>query len=1590
MRIKDILMIQGYIKQSKQRSIWRKLVRMMACIVVFCTTYALILPVITLERSYTCGLEAHSHGPPCLAGPEPGSLLCTDKTLGIHEHTGECFDADGLPRCGISDRVLHIHDDLCFGPEGQLFCLLPEVPEHTHSADCYSGEALVCGLEALTEHVHGEDCLGENGDFLCGCTEILRHQHDADCPVQEEPEWGCGLEEHSHDDSCVQIRMVVSPMATGDSATLNLNFTIWGPYNPLYFPDGNTYNCKVGDEVTIRIPDTDNSATYNTPDITLSGCELVSVTSPCSQGHSSHNHNTWYNCGFAHVIVVRITDSNASVQCAVPGDEWQKNSNSVTISSPGGTTPTEPPVTEPPETDPPATEPPVTEPPVTEPPVTEPPVTEPPVTEPPPTEPPEPEIIRPGYPTAVKTGKSKTDTLYFFNFEATSTTVNPLAGCVFEIRSTDGRYVRRITSGNELEVELPADIPVGDYTITQISAPDGYLRDDNFTRSFSVGISTTLGGQKVFANNTIGSFLNHSLDDVDARKTAEVEDYNNRTYEIILSAAASIRLYEMAPMDILFVVDQSNSMLFPAGLNPTGKTVRLHSNQGGYNNWNLEQAGLDKSQVYYIIADPQGTSTVFAVWHNGTSWMYQDASYYAKAFYDNAEGYRQDDEMAAFPRSGEGFQGSWVGTDDVNYKANGGDMGYTLGGTLGNYITGSGSGSDSDKSIEFEFYTAINQYNRLHYLEESITRAVYQLSDANEENTVTLIRFTKEVDETNCIGPLEMTPENANLIVDSVNKIQTDGGTRQDLALEHAYNHLIGNITYKDGSNDDKYLKDVDYTLTILITDGAPVRSGSDAPALDWIYNNVTTQADKVKQESTLITIGLGMGRAERGKEKLIEIASSSPEDTANYKKYARLPEDASELSQMLHDLIFSGMTPKQHQAVTGEITDIISDSFYPIAWVEHGSGPSTGRQLLHSDNRDWIVLEPGDWIDVNGRYLGPNPTSDAEGQLIRDENGDLVVRWIDRQLRGNPSWIGRFFVKAKEDFIGGNAIDTNKRAYVAVDDEHNNTTIAHIELPVPSVNVRLLDLNENHSEVTVYLGDLINEPGDSPIDSLRRFYEQTRFTKLVSDFPDKNGLDYGPILNALDPDADTGDGLEAGEFYLRYALGGELTDEQWAHLMASEENTVLVDYTYDDASSHGPVGYFTFRLTKTGDTADYDSHDATVVGQHIEDYTLHVTYTAYELGEASQLDPTQRRPQENIHNGSAGPGTEVSDRSGNGVLEEGYGIVDKDNVHIVNVICGSLEVTKQITPELISDAAQTYWFTLLRQEDNFRQTLEVTIAPGESSGTLTVENLPRGTYVLFEHNNDAYSLRSLQIGADTNCFGTVQDATAVFHMGNDPDDKNVIGKLPGAYYTSYTGAPNGVYGEAIVVNEKTVHYGQIPVEKVWSDGPENHTNTPVYVLLYQNGDHGAEPVLDENGSARILRLDAGNGWTSFFRVALPHKDADPKELGFFVREVQSVSTLDTGGTPAILENDRTTVLYFQGTAEPEDVFRIGSGYYRVTYQPMADTGGWIVTNQTAVVLPATGGHGTHLYTFSGLLLIAAALVFGYNQRRKRERGAAV
>ena len=52
-----------FIKAQRQKKRWTKAVSAMAAVVVFCTTYALILPAITLQAE--CGKEDHTHSDAC-------------------------------------------------------------------------------------------------------------------------------------------------------------------------------------------------------------------------------------------------------------------------------------------------------------------------------------------------------------------------------------------------------------------------------------------------------------------------------------------------------------------------------------------------------------------------------------------------------------------------------------------------------------------------------------------------------------------------------------------------------------------------------------------------------------------------------------------------------------------------------------------------------------------------------------------------------------------------------------------------------------------------------------------------------------------------------------------------------------------------------------------------------------------------------------------------------------------------------------------------------------------------------------------------------------------------------------------------------------------------------------------------------------------------------------------------------------------------------------------------------------------------------------------------------------------------------------
>ena len=212
---------EKYTKVHKRKRLRHRVVTVLAGVVVFCTTYALILPAITLEKQ--CDIPEHTHTDACYAqvtSVEKRVPVCSAETLEIHRHTADCYDADGNPTCGYADFVVHSHDSRCYDETGNLWCPLPEIEAHRHTADCYAlpeghthaegcytsvrGD-LVCG-----EHVHTDACYTETAVLACGLEESEEHRHDENC-YETSRELTCGIDsDHSHTDACYEWEQVLS------------------------------------------------------------------------------------------------------------------------------------------------------------------------------------------------------------------------------------------------------------------------------------------------------------------------------------------------------------------------------------------------------------------------------------------------------------------------------------------------------------------------------------------------------------------------------------------------------------------------------------------------------------------------------------------------------------------------------------------------------------------------------------------------------------------------------------------------------------------------------------------------------------------------------------------------------------------------------------------------------------------------------------------------------------------------------------------------------------------------------------------------------------------------------------------------------------------------------------------------------------------------------------------------------------------------------------------------------------------------------------------------------------------------------------
>ena len=221
--MRDLQKLAQYAARRKRSRRFRGVLTAIAAVVVFCTTYALILPAITLEgQSVYCGFEDHTHTEDCYqlacgkeefiphyhsaeCRDENGDLICHQEETTIHVHSDQCKVA---LTCTQPEREAHRHSEGCYETQSVLVCGSEEAPGHTHGEGCYQS-VNVCGLEETPGHAHGEGCYAEDGSLSCTQSESAGHSHSEGCFTSG---LVCTQEEtpgHSHTESCYEAQSVL-------------------------------------------------------------------------------------------------------------------------------------------------------------------------------------------------------------------------------------------------------------------------------------------------------------------------------------------------------------------------------------------------------------------------------------------------------------------------------------------------------------------------------------------------------------------------------------------------------------------------------------------------------------------------------------------------------------------------------------------------------------------------------------------------------------------------------------------------------------------------------------------------------------------------------------------------------------------------------------------------------------------------------------------------------------------------------------------------------------------------------------------------------------------------------------------------------------------------------------------------------------------------------------------------------------------------------------------------------------------------------------------------------------------------------------
>lgn len=779
--------------------------------------------------------------------------------------------------------------------------------------------------------------------------------------------------------------------------------------------------------------------------------------------------------------------------------------------------------------------------------------------------------------------------------------------------------------------------------------------------------------------------------------------------------------------------------------------------------------------------------------------------------------------------------------------------------------------------------------------------------------------------------------EDVSSLKRTIDNKDASGGTPMGVALATARNQLSSAKHEKN-----KYV--------VFMTDGLPGHNNND----NWncmVANNAVNNANSIKEQATLYTVGVGLNDAGSFNWKLGHSSTSSnsghgykyeyyrhksitgSEFLSQYiatkssdgtKKYAY---DTSGLNDLVNTFnVIAGSIGDLFTVQPKEIVDVIDARFKltddGLNDLATNSRLGTGKIKTNNDGSKEII-----WTD--------STTGSVVGKVTIVERGDgtTKITWKEQAARiGNAAtenendkgWNASFRIQAKDDFIGGNMIPTNGAdSGIYLD----GGGIKKFEQP--SVNVKLLSLSIGNDTTTVFKGDPINT---------RNYGNVLAETIAVVEL---NGSTK--TLTAVNPQ-------DNGKVKLP-----ELTKDQISNL-STDKVLIIGDnlpYKYTYPGSNEAVGYFTYTYTLAkGDNAD--NHVATAVGNEVEKYKLTVTYYPYSKSDRSTILSGTGVQQPDAEKG----GTQVNSN------------LEATGNYVVNVVAGSIQIIKKL--DVVAEQDETFNFTITDEKNRTVATATATIKKDEPTATAVftlaegidaklesdntkLSELSRGDYKVVESlgADVHYELQEIATVDGTNCHSVIardqqQKATDItFTMGTDTDNKVVL-------RDGNNDVTNGQIGIAKFTNKKIVV--DIELEKVDSQTTDTKLSGAEFALY----------KVDTSGNEIQV-----NSYTSEQRGKISIKNLP---IGQYVlRETKAPTGYVKSAEPwnITVANDRTITVKYDGkdvASKPDN--------NKTIYQ---------ITNTKVYSLPESGGPGTYGFTISGVAILATALLLFINNKRREE-----